>query len=149
MGGFRELPAEIEPLALRHVRRKGASQAVSFLVRHGFGDAEVEKRRKRSRRTTVWLVEAPSLSNRETERYFRPRPSRLRAASLRMRRSSRPLGRGVTSAGRARGAVVLAVARPIGSLWDCLVSRIYSQENRKRIKGRIPNSDKACLPKEI
>lgn len=47
-GSFRELPAEIEPLALSHVGGEGASQGVNFLVRHddGIRNSEKLKRRK-------------------------------------------------------------------------------------------------------
>lgn len=53
LGGLRIFTAQIQPLALCHVRGEGASQVISFAVGHDhptFGDAKAEPERERGRR---------------------------------------------------------------------------------------------------
>ena len=52
---------------------------------------------------------------------------------------------GCKAPARRERSVVLAVARYIGSSRRCVAFRIYSQENRKKIGGRIPNRSKAFV----
>lgn len=108
-GSFGELAAEVEPLALRHVGGKGASQDVNFLVRHDDGILNSEKLnpRKEEGVEPVWLVETPSLSNRDAETYFRSLPLLLRAQAR-----DRP-GRRAPRPGRRAQAGGVAAACPV------------------------------------
>lgn len=59
LGGLKIVSAQIQPLALCHVRGKGASQGISFAIRHGhltFGDSETDPEKERG-----WREPPPSL----------------------------------------------------------------------------------------